>query len=369
MPTFVDFFAGSGLVTEGVRHACVPVWANDICPKKAAIYTANHGFDHFHLGSIEEVRGWEIPHGEIVWASFPCQDLSLAGKQGGLAASRSGLFWQWLRVLDEMPVKPLVIALENVVGLLSANSGEDYRMLHRALQERSYRVGPMLIDARHWVPQSRPRVFVVAARHDISTASVEDDNPNWLHPKPVLQAVSSLDDVIYWSLPVPKKRASDLSDLIDWNATAFDQSRTDALLDIVASAHRKRLEKLPRNTRAVFPGYRRTRNGRQVLELRFDNISGCLRTAEGGSSRQFLLLHNKGEWTSRLITPREAALIMGAPPEYELSPSYNESYNAMGDAVVVPVVSHLVDNLFLEIIRSAHAAGSSKPASRVRLIA
>jgi DNA (cytosine-5)-methyltransferase 1 len=99
-PTFVDFFAGSGLVTQGAKHACTPVWSNDICPKKAAIYTANHGLSHFHLGSIENVTGSSIPQGDIVWASFPCQDLSLAGKMGGLAASRSGLYWEWLRVLD-----------------------------------------------------------------------------------------------------------------------------------------------------------------------------------------------------------------------------------------------------------------------------
>jgi site-specific DNA-cytosine methylase len=80
LPTFVDFFAGSGLVTQGVHHACIPVWSNDICPKKAASYTRNHGDDHFHLGSIEQVSGAAIPHADIVWASFPCQDLSLAGK-------------------------------------------------------------------------------------------------------------------------------------------------------------------------------------------------------------------------------------------------------------------------------------------------
>jgi len=115
----------------------VPVWSNDICPKKAAVYTANHGDDHFHLGSIEHVLGTEIPKGDIVWASFPCQDLSLAGKMGGLAAGRSGLFWEWLRVLDEIPEKPAVIALENVVGLLSANGGQDFRLLYQALRERS----------------------------------------------------------------------------------------------------------------------------------------------------------------------------------------------------------------------------------------
>lgn len=136
-PTFVEFFAGSGLVTQGAKHACVPVWSNDICAKKASIYRANHGDEHFHLGSIEDVRGADIPRADIVWASFPCQDLSLAGKMGGLTASRSGLFWEWLRVLDEMPEKPSVIGLENVVGLLSANCGHDFRILYQALSERS----------------------------------------------------------------------------------------------------------------------------------------------------------------------------------------------------------------------------------------
>lgn len=369
MPTFVDFFAGSGLVTQGAKHACIPVWSNDICPKKAAIYVANHGAEHFHLGSIEQVRGTSIPNGDIVWASFPCQDLSLAGKMAGLAASRSGLFWEWLRVLDEMPFKPPVLALENVVGLLSANGGQDYRLLHEALRERCYRVGPVLLDARHWVPQSRPRVFIVAVNDQIDTRSFEDNGPNWLHPEPVRRAVSVFNDVTYWVMPRPGRRSHSFSDIIDWDAPVFDQARTNALLSIVARRHRELLDKLPRSTRAAFPGYRRTRNGKQVLELRFDDLSGCLRTAEGGSSRQFLLLHDRGAWNARLITPREAALLMGAPQNYKLSSAYNESYNAMGDAVVVPVVKHLFDHLLIPLYQASHAKGSSKPTPRVRLSA
>jgi DNA (cytosine-5)-methyltransferase 1 len=368
-PTFVDFFAGSGLVTQGVKHVCVPVWSNDICPKKAAIYTANHGNDHFQLGSIEHIRGHEIPKSDIVWASFPCQDLSLAGKMGGLAASRSGLFWQWLRILDEMHTKPAVISLENVVGLLSANGGEDFRLLYHALRERSYKVGPMLLDARHWVPQSRPRVFIVAVQDHINTTAFEDNGPNWLHPEPVRKAIAPLDDILFWSMPRPKKRAKTLSDIIDWDAPVFEKPRADALFSLVAPKHQERLNKLPRSHRAVFPGYRRTRQGKQVLELRFDDISGCLRTAEGGSSCQFLLLHDSGEWKARLITPRETARLMGAPESYRLSTSYNESYNAMGDAVVVPVVKHLVDHLLsLLALQNGKAISSGRKGSLQKLL-
>lgn len=362
-PTFVDFFAGSGLVTQAAKHNCIPVWANDVCLKKAQSYTANHGGGHFHLGSIEQVNGTSIPHGDIVWASFPCQDLSLAGKMGGLAASRSGLFWEWLRVMDEMPAKPTVIALENVVGLLSANDGEDFRLLHQALRQRSYKVGPMLLDARRWVPQSRPRVFVVAVQEHVDTTHLEDNGPNWLHPEPVLKAILPLNDVVFWFMPAPTKRPLSLSDLVEWDAPVFDEERAAALFSLIAPNHRQLLDKLLPTQRGVFPGYRRTRNGKQVLELRFDDISGCLRTAEGGSSRQFLILHNHGKWTARLITSREAARLMGAPDEFRLSPSYNEAYSAMGDAVVVPVVKHLVDHLLRPLAHQKNfpSAGPRSP--------
>jgi DNA (cytosine-5)-methyltransferase 1 len=218
-------------------------------------------------------------------------------------------------------------------------------MLYQALRERNYKVGPMLLDARLWVPQSRPRVFIVAVQDHIDTTAHEDHGPNWLHPEPVLKAIAPLEDIIFWCMPRPKKRPKTLSDLIDWDAPVFDPARAAALFSLLAPKHQQLLDKLPLNQRAVFPGYRRTRHGKQVLEIRFDDLSGCLRTAEGGSSCQFLLLHDAKEWKARKITPREAALLMGAPPSYRLSPSYNESYNAMGDAVVVPVVKHLVDHL------------------------
>lgn len=368
IPTFVDFFAGSGLVTQGVKHACTPIWSNDICPKKAEVYRANHGNLHFHLCPIENVDGAQIPTGDIVWASFPCQDLSLAGKMGGLEASRSGLFWEWLRVLDSMNDRPPVLALENVTGLLSANKGADYRLIHNALQERGYRIGPMLLDARRWLPQSRPRVFIVAVRSDIDTANLEDSGPNWAHPELVTRAVSGLSDVIFWSLPEPKSHRRSLSKLIDWDAPTFERERTDALLSIISSKHKERLQSITPNQKVVFPGYRRTRNGKQVLELRFDDISGCLRTAEGGSSRQFLIIHQKGEWTARLITAREAASLMGAPQSFKLPASYNQSYNAMGDAVAVPIVKHLTDHLFVPLLQCPELATVSNKSSATRPI-
>ena len=97
------------------------------------------------------------------------------------------------------------------------------------------------------------------------------------------------------------------------------------------------------------PGYKRTRNGRQVLELRFDGIAGCLRTPEGGSSRQLLVLKRDGVLTTRLLTARETARLMGAPDRYQLPENYNDAYKAMGDAVAVPAVRFLAKNLLLPL--------------------
>jgi len=169
-PSFLDFFAGSGLVTEALKPYFTVAWANDICPKKAAVYRANHPKDNFHLGSIAALSGKALPAASLSWASFPCQDLSLAGHLQGLSSTRSGLVWHWLRVMDEMSRRPSVVVAENVVGLISAHAGTHYRRLHETLVDRGYRVGALLLDAIHWTPQSRPRIFVVGVDRRIEVS-------------------------------------------------------------------------------------------------------------------------------------------------------------------------------------------------------
>ena len=99
---FLDFFAGSGLVTEALRHDFEAVWANDCSEKKAQVYQCNHRGHFFDPRSIELVSGAKLPDAEMSWASFPCQDLSLAGNLDGIRGERSGMVWEWLRVMEEM---------------------------------------------------------------------------------------------------------------------------------------------------------------------------------------------------------------------------------------------------------------------------
>jgi hypothetical protein len=100
---FYDFFAGSGLVTLALSGDWSCVWANNIDSRNAEVYEANFGSDRFHLGDIADVSSCDLPRGaDMAWASFPCQDLSLAGWRRGMTARQSGTFWEFRRVMNEL---------------------------------------------------------------------------------------------------------------------------------------------------------------------------------------------------------------------------------------------------------------------------
>lgn len=355
---FLEFFAGSGLVAEGLSGYFQVAWANDICAKKAKVYTANHGDAHLHLGSISEVNGTDLPATPLAWASFPCQDLSLAGLTEGIHASRSGLVWEWLRIIDEMPSAPPVLVAENVIGLVSVDGGEHYRVLHQALVKRGYVVGAMMLNAAKWVPQSRPRIFVVAVKAGAPIPpELVSVSPNWLHSEAICKVANELDGWIWWRMPTPPLRKQNLSDIIEWDASFAASATETRNLELISPRHRKVLECIPDDKPFVAPGYRRTRNGKQTLELRFDNLAGCLRTPEGGSSRQLVVIKQNGKLHSRLLTVREAARLMGAPESYKLPGSYNDGYKALGDAVAVPVAAWLAKHLLFPLVKAVSNEG------------
>lgn len=346
--TMHEFFAGSGLVAYGLKDMFSPVWSNDISERKAAVYNANFLGEHFSLGDIKNVSGGSLPTAHLSWASFPCQDLSLAGNQKGIFAERSGLVWEWLRVFDELNEKPKIIALENVSGLLSSNDGENYRSLHNALIQRGYNCGAICLNASVFVPQSRPRVFVIAVKNEVSIPSlVVGDGPCWLHNSAAIKLGNELENWVWWKAKKPAKRNSSIKDILDPNAT-YDKD------DVLRLVPEKGMKTLNSHERVVATGYRRTRNGSQQLELRFDGVAGCLRTPGGGSSKQYVVVRENGQNHARLLTVREAARLMGAPDSFMLPGTYNDGYFAMGDAVVLPVARFIGENILLPLAEAAY---------------
>jgi DNA (cytosine-5)-methyltransferase 1 len=120
------------------------------------------------------------------------------------------------------------------------------------------------------------------------------------------------------------------------------REQTRALLAMMSPLNRAKVEAARESGRlSVGTIYKRTRQGVQRAEVRFDGISGCLRTPGGGSSRQTILLVEGSSIRSRLLSPREAARLMGLDDTYKLPVRYNEAYMLAGDGLVVPAVAHV----------------------------
>lgn len=347
-----DFFAGSGLVTWGLEPYIQSAWASDISLSKERIFRINHPEKKFLRADICGISGTNLPAVDLAWASFPCQDLSLAGNLGGIDAARSGLVWEWTRILSEMRELPSVVVAENVYGLLTSNKGADYLRLHASLTELGYQVGALVLDAIHFIPQSRMRVFVIGFLGKLEDHPLRLSQPTWCHPRPVQALADKIPDFPYWGLPAPAPRKTSLKDLIDRNEP-IHRERSKTMLQLIPLEHMCRLQaELATDPMAVFAGYRRTRAEGQRLELRFDQQSGCLRTAKGGSSKQILIFQENEELVCRFMSPREAARTMGAPDDFILAGSSNEAYTAMGDAVALPVTQYLAQHLLAPLIHA-----------------
>ncbi len=364
-PTAFEFFAGGGLAGLGLNGFRI-AFANDIDRAKADSWQANHTGD-FRLADVWDLTPDDLPgRPDLVWASSPCQDVSLAGARGGLEARRSGAFWSFWRLMQGLDARargPRVIVIENVIGLLTSGQGRDFIAVCTALVGAGYRIGALEMDAALWLPQSRPRLFVVAMRDADGPTRLGPEAP--FHTDRLVAAHDRLPAAVrarwaWWSLAAPPRRNLDLSRLLQPDGAVgwFDAEPTTRLLTLLAPLHLERLKAARASgERRVAAGFRRVRieNGlkTQRLELRFDGLAGCLRTPSGGSSRQYVIVCDGGTVRARRLTGREAARLMGLPDSYVLPASESAALKLIGDAVAVPVVRTLSDQLLRPALMAA----------------
>lgn len=369
--TFYEFFAGGGMARAGLGAGWRCLFANDFDHKKSRVYRDNYDqAPELKTGDVGKLGTKDLPgRAELVWASFPCQDLSLAGGGAGLKGERSGTFWPfWTLMKDLIEVRraPKMIVLENVCGTLTSHGGKDFATICDALRAADYKFGALVIDAVHFVPQSRPRLFIVAVRNTVGIPKelVSGEASMLWHPRMLQTAHMNLSDKckanwIWWKLPAPAARNTTFADLIEENPTGVEwhtREETRQLLAMMSAVNREKVEDAKcAGRRMVGAIYKRTRldddgNKVQRAEVRFDDISGCLRTPAGGSSRQLIIVVDGDNVRSRLISSRETARLMGLPEEYVLPKNYNEAYHLTGDGVVVPVVRHLAEHIIEPIL-------------------
>jgi DNA (cytosine-5)-methyltransferase 1 len=370
--TFAEFFAGIGLLRMGLeRQGWSVAFANDLDERKREMYDAHFGDadEHFNLGDIHDLSARDVPTVTLATASFPCNDLSLAGSRNGLRGEQSSAFWGFVRILDEMKKRrPPIVLIENVTGFLTSRGGDDFKEALLALNGLGYRVDAFILDAARFTPQSRQRLFVVGVlREKSSPPETRPLDGDELRPAALAQFISSHYE-INWdirALPAPPETATGLEEILEdlpddapewWSA-----ERAEYLLNQMSPRHRETAERMIAGSKWRYGAvFRRVRQGKSMAELRTDGIAGCLRTPRGGSGRQILFKAGKGKFFARLFTPRECARLMGAD-DYKISAPANQALFGFGDAVCVPVIEwiaeYYLDPVVNELIRGRPLRG------------
>lgn len=380
--TAADFFAGIGLASAGlIKQSWQIKYAVDRSEAKQRMYENHFGTGHYHRDDIKYVVGHDLPPVTLAHASFPCTDTSVAGSRGGIDAGESSAFWHFIRVLREMekpngPGKPPLVLVENVEGFLTSGDGRDLESALKSLNQLGYATDILLIDAAHFVPQSRVRLFIIGlldcannkseqiVDHLARSSTVRRDKiQNFINAHPNISW-------FVFDLPDLPERALSLDEIVDPDAEWWPTEKRDYLFSQMFDRHKEEVRRLSKNDywshRTVFRRMR-TREGtkKSTAELRLDGIAGCLRTPKGGSARQIILRAGKGRFDARLLNAKENARLMGAD-DFEIAAdlSLNDALFGFGDAVCVPVIEwiakHYLEPLtaqYYEIVekRESHA--------------
>lgn len=336
------------------------VFANDNDPRKHAIYHAFYNGDsHLNEGSFLDLRPGQIPEADLWTASFPCTDLSLAGAREGLFGSRSGVVWHLFRLLRATPrvKRPRAILFENVMGLLSSNAGDDIRLLCEEISRYGYAIDLLRVDAAHFTPQSRPRLFIVAkTRELVDLADPGSVATSSLRPAAITTVMKAYPTIPWFesTQSVLPSRESCLEDILDDSDKVshlwWAGERRKHFVDQIHPRHRPRLAEATRGSSRsqYFPAFRRVRSidgeRKCLAELRFDGMAGCLRTPKGGSAKQILVEAIKSTIQPRHFTATECMKLQGcnfAVPEHLPE---DDMLFGLGDAVCVPAVKWVLEH-------------------------
>ncbi|MCZ8295422.1 MAG: DNA (cytosine-5-)-methyltransferase [Rhodobacteraceae bacterium] len=322
---FVDLFAGIGGLRvgfESIGGQCV--FTSEWNKFSQQTYRANFEDDHEINGDITKIHEVDIPEHDVLLAGFPCQPFSIAGvskknslgRAHGFADETQGtLFFDVVRILRHH--QPKAFLLENVKNLLSHDKGNTFRVIQHALDELGYDVDHKVIDASHWVPQHRERIFIVGFRRDVPTRF-------------------SLDDVI-----IPEGTGPLLKDILhpEDGTESAEEPFTVGKLAQVASKYTltqnlwKYLQNYAAKHKAAGNGFGFGLNGP-------DGIARTLsaRYYKDGSE----ILIRQGNGIPRRLTPRECARLMGfdrkgSNQPWKIVVSDTQAYRQFGNAVAAPV--------------------------------
>lgn len=331
---FIDLFAGIGGMRKGfesIGGECVYTSEWD----KNSQITYKHNFRDTHEihGDITLQQNKEaIPEHDVLLAGFPCQPFSLAGvskknslgkKHGFEDATQGTLFFDICKIIEQH--RPKAFLLENVKNLRSHDKGKTFEVIKRALtEELGYRISYRVIDARHWVPQHRERIFIVGFRDptpfDLKTHFFAEERDEDLFKKQEKPRIGSI-------LHKPDEEA-------EKHFTISKRNKTVPADRYTLSDH------LWGYLQAYAAKHKAKGNGFGCTVVDQDDVARTLsaRYHKDGSE----ILVSNGRKNPRRLTPRECARLMGFDSDgqepFKIEVSDTQAYRQFGNSVAVPVI-------------------------------
>ncbi len=369
--TCAEYFAGIGLVRMGLEPlGWRIVFANDISPKKHQMYEAffPSARNHYVVEDIFKIEPSQIPSTTLATCSFPCIDLSFAGNMNGIDGQHSSAFWGFIKILKaQNEAAPPLVLVENVPGWLYSNHGNDFRATVQALNKLGYACDVFILDALRFTPQSRPRVFLVGTKLPSVESNQERmfnilSRPKSLSSERLKRNLARNKDLrwFYINLPAPPPlNRAGLANIIepmkDADERWWPQEELQRHLEMMSPEHFQRVKQLAECNKISYRTfYRRRRVEGQRAEVRNDDLAGCLRTAIGGSGKQFLIAAGQGRIKMRAMTPREYARLQGVPDEYPISVNGVQALTGFGDAVCVPAISWITKHALNHLAKRSY---------------
>ncbi|MCG8917887.1 DNA (cytosine-5-)-methyltransferase [Actinokineospora sp. PR83] len=369
--SFIEFFAGIGLIHESIASfgwKCL--YANDNDPKKAQAYKNNFPSVEIDERDIQKVPVEDLPAAQLATASFPCIDLSQAGGRKGIHAAHSGVVWSFLEHIESLTKlgkAPKFLLLENVAGLLTLHEGASIDILLHEISRLGYAIDLVQVDAKHFIPQARNRVFVIGVKDPELGGSAEMPDTHIRRYK--VRQVYDRNRSLPWhffdfpDLPIRQLQLSDvLLELPDDDPRWWDAERMAYFWDHLEVDHRTRLNNLvkAKATMRITAVRRGRRRGlrEQIFNLRADDLASCLRTPKGGSSIQFVVQLTRGDVKVRRILGIESGRLQGVglpslSPDFVFPQSEQDALFGFGDAVCVPAVrwvfKHSIESYLTEV--------------------
>jgi DNA (cytosine-5)-methyltransferase 1 len=324
---FIDLFAGIGGIRTGFENIggqCVFTSEWDSYSQKT--YAENFPSTHVLAGDITKIAAEEIPNHDVLLAGFPCQPFSIAGvskknalgKAHGFACEAQGtLFFDVARIIKAK--QPRAFLLENVKNLQSHDKGHTFDVIKRTLtEELGYSIHVKVIDAAHYVPQHRERIYIVGFREPTAFDWAALQLPPKTH---------NLAEILH--------RTDGAEPYLPWD--------TDRFFDRIAKkplAKYTLTDNLWRYLQAYAEKHRLKGNGFGFGLVKESNIARTLSARYYKDGSEILIYQGENK-NPRRLTPRECARLMGYPDSFRIPVSDSRAYRQFGNSVVVEVVTQV----------------------------